>query len=74
MGCSVCVDSGSGGSVDTDAVVAAEGAVAVLFVSCVGELVMDVVVGSQLARNRVIINPVKYNFIVRNMLGPILVL
>jgi hypothetical protein len=74
MGCSVCVDSGSGGSVDTNAVVAAEGAVAVLFVSCVGELVMDGIVGSQLARNRVIINPVKYDFIERNTLSSILVL
>jgi len=70
MDCRVGVDCGSGGSVDTGAVVAVD---VVLFVSCVGVLVMDVV-GSQLARNRVIINPVKYNFIERNTLGSILVL
>ena len=66
----VGVDCGSGGSVDTGAVAVVD---VVLFVSCVGVLVMDVV-GSQLARNRVIISPVKYNFIERNTLGSLLVL
>jgi hypothetical protein len=73
MGCRVGVDSGSGGSVDTGAVVDVDTA-SVLFGSCVVVFVMDVVLGAQLARIRIIINPVKYNFIERNMLGPILVL
>jgi len=73
LGCRVGVDSGSGGSVDTGAVVAVD-IVAVWFGSCVVVFVMDVVAGSQLARNRVIINPVKYNFIERSTLSSILVL
>ena len=71
MGCSGCVDSGSDGSVDTGAAV---GAVARLLFSCVGVLVRDIVVESQLTRNRIIINPVKSNFIDRNMLNSFLVL
>jgi hypothetical protein len=73
MGCSVCADSGSGGSVDTGAVVDVD-TVSVLFGSCVVLFVMDVVLESQLARIRIMINPVKHNFIERNTLSSILVL
>lgn len=63
----VAVDCGSGGSVDTGAVVAVD-IIEVLFVSWVGVLVMamsvvGIVLELQLARNRTIANPVEYGFI-----------
>lgn len=77
LDCRVDVDCGSGESVDTVAIVAAEGAVAVLFISCVCVLVVDtfvasVVSGPQLTSNKIIINPVKYGLIERNRLGSVL--
>lgn len=77
LGCRVDVDCGFGGSVDTGAVIAAVGAVAVLFVASVGIFVTDMFVAgvvpeSQPASNRIIINPVRNIFINQNMSGGVL--
>ena len=78
LDCRVAVDSGSGGRVDR--VVAAAGAVgvfAMLLFCFVGMAVMGVFVvatvsGPQLTSNKILINPVKYSLIKRNMSNSIL--
>ena len=66
LDCRVAVDCGSGGNVDTVAVVAVAGAV--LFVSCAGVLVVDAVPGPQPTSSKIMINPVKYDLIKQNVL------